>query len=162
MTQMAAKNGSIMTTASKFISQLIALFERIPASVISLMMRVAIFLIFFQSARTKVEGFMTLKESTFYLFQNDYALPLIPYKIAAYMATFNEHVFSILILLGLATRFSSLVLLGMTLVIEIFVYPDAYVVHLTWASMLVYLIARGPGVFSLDHLIGAKFRPGRG
>lgn len=150
------KANSPISLAKNMLFRAIALLDRIPASFFALMMRVAIFLVFFQSARTKVEGFMTIKESTFYLFQNDYALPFVPYKVGAYMATFNEHVFSILILLGLATRFSSLVLFGMTMVIEIFVYPDAYVVHLTWASMLVYLIARGPGVVSLDHLVKRK------
>tara|TARA_R110002110_G_scaffold314364_2_gene527544 strand:+ start:2097 stop:2579 length:483 start_codon:yes stop_codon:yes gene_type:complete len=153
MTNIRSKETSPISFAINFIAYIIALFERIPASFIALMMRGAIFLIFFLSARTKVDGFMTMKQSTFYLFQNEYALPFLPYKIGAYMATFNEHVFSILVLIGLATRFSSLVLLGMTLVIEIFVYPDAYVVHLSWAAMLVYLLARGPGTLSLDHLI---------
>jgi putative oxidoreductase len=154
--QVQEKAGTPISTALNLISSAIALLDRIPASFYALMMRVAVFLVFFLSARTKVDGFMTINASTFYLFQNEYALPFVPYKLGAYVATFNEHVFSILILLGLATRFSSLVLLGMTMVIEIFVYPDAYVVHLTWASMLVYLIARGPGVVSLDHLIKRK------
>lgn len=163
MTQQSkVKASSPISMAISMLARAISLLDRIPASFFSLMMRVAIFLVFFQSARTKVEGFMTIKASTFYLFQNDYALPFIPYKLGAYMATFNEHVFSILILLGLATRFSSLVLLGMTLVIEIFVYPDAYVVHLTWASMLVYLIARGPGALSLDYLLKTKFQTNKG
>ena len=158
MTQHAPANANgPISTVVNLISQLIAQLDRIPASFYALLMRVSIFLVFFMSARTKVEGFMTLKSSTFYLFQHEYALPLIPYKLGAYLATFNEHVFSVLILLGLATRFSALALLGMTIVIEIFVYPEAYVVHLTWAAMLVYLIARGPGALSLDKLIKDKF-----
>ena len=129
------------------------LFARIPVSLYTLMMRVAIFLVFFQSGRTKVEGLLTIKQSTFYLFQYEYALPLIPPHLAAYLAAYSEHLFSILILLGLATRFAALPLLGMTLVIEIFVYPEAYVVHLTWTAMLLALMALGGGKVSLDHLL---------
>ena len=129
------------------------LFARIPVSLYTLMMRLAVFLIFFQSGRTKVEGLLTIKQSTFYLFQNEYALPLIPPHLAAYLAAYSEHLFSILILLGLGTRFAVLPLLGMTLVIEIFVYPDAYPVHLSWASMLVALLALGGGKFSADYLL---------
>lgn len=141
------------------IRKLTELPERIPSWTFALMMRAAIFLVFFQSARTKVEGLITLKESTFQLFQYEYALPFVPYKLAAYMATYAEHTFSILILLGLATRLSATALLVMTGVIEIFVYPEAYVVHLTWASMLVYLLARGGGHLSLDSLVDRHFAP---
>lgn len=129
------------------------LLARIPLSIYALMMRAAIFLIFFQSARTKVDGLLTVKESTFFLFQYEYALPLIPPHFAAYIATYSEHLFSVLILLGLATRFAALPLLGMTLVIQIFVYPEAYAVHLSWAAMLAALAALGGGRFSLDHLL---------
>lgn len=143
----------MMRDLSRHVLRVTALFDAIPASLIAVIARLAVFLIFFMSARTKVEGLITLKASTFTLFQYEYALPLIPYKLAAYMATYAEHTFSILILIGLATRFSALALLGMTAVIEIFVYPDAYVVHLSWAAMLVYLMARGAGILSLDHLV---------
>ena len=69
------------------------------------------------------------------------------------MAAFAEHLFPLLILFGLATRFSALALLGMTAVIQLFVYPDAYPTHGTWAAVLLYLAARGPGAFSIDHWI---------
>lgn len=138
-------------------AQAVALLDRIPSWLYALMMRVSIFLVFFMSARTKVEGLITLKESTFVLFQYEYALPIVPYKLAAYLATYSEHTFSILILLGLATRFSALALLGMTAVIEIFVYPEAYAVHLTWAAMLTYLVARGGGALSADRLIAKNY-----
>ena len=135
-----------------------SLFARIPLSLYTLMMRVAVFLIFFQSGRTKVEGLLTIKESTFFLFQYEYALPLIPPHLAAYLAAYSEHIFSILILLGLATRFAALPLLAMTLVIEIFVYPEAYVVHLSWAAMLLALMALGGGMFSLDYVLFGRSR----
>ena len=114
-------------------------------------------MVFWTSARTKVEGFLTLKPSTFFLFEYEYALPLIPHNIAAYMATYAEHFFPILIVLGFATRFGAAALLVMTLVIQIFVYPGAWALHLLWASILIYLMARGAGVVSIDHLIKQKF-----
>lgn len=139
------------------IGWLIGLAEKIPTSVYELAMRVSIALVFWQSARTKVEGILTLKQSTFFLFQYEYALPLIPHEIAAYMATYAEHFFAILILLGFATRFGAAALLVMTLVIQVFVYPGAWPLHLMWASILLYLLARGPGVLSVDHLIKTRF-----
>jgi len=131
----------------------IGLAEKSPALIYELAMRVAIALVFWQSARTKVEGILTLKQSTFFLFQYEYALPVIPHDVAAYMATYAEHFFPFLILFGFATRFGAAALLMMTLVIQVFVYPGAWPLHLMWASILIYLVARGPGVLSVDHLI---------
>ncbi len=133
------------------------LFDRIPSFVFELAMRVSIAMVFWNSARTKVEGFLTLKPSTFFLFEYEYALPVIPANVAAYMATYAEHFFPILIVLGLATRFGAAALLVMTLVIQIFVYPGAWSLHLLWAGVLLYLVARGPGVVSIDHLIKQRF-----
>lgn len=115
-------------------------------------MRAAVASTFFLSGRTKVEGLITLKASTFELFRSEYHVPLLPPEAAAYMATYAEHGFSILLALGLFTRVSAMALLGMTAVIEVFVYPDAWPVHLTWAASLLYLLARGGGRVSLDHL----------
>ena len=74
------------------------------------------------------------------------------------MAAFAEHFFPVLILVGLATRFSALVLIGMTLVIQLFVYPDAYPTHGTWIALLLLLLAKGPGSLSIDHLIARRYR----
>lgn len=131
----------------------IDLADRLPRWTFDLAMRVSIAMVFWQSARTKVEGFLTLKPSTFFLFQYEYALPVIPSDAAAYLATYAEHVFPILILIGLATRFAAASLLIMTLVIQIFVYPGAWATHLMWASILLYLGARGGGPISLDYII---------
>lgn len=135
----------------------IGLAETVPAWVYASMMRVAVAMIFWQSGRTKVEGLLSVKESTYFLFEYEYALPLVPHVWAAHLATYAEHLFPILLVLGLATRFSAAALLVMTLTIQIFVYPGAWVTHLTWAAMLVYLIARGPGQISLDHLIRQRY-----
>jgi|3_EtaG_2_1085321.scaffolds.fasta_scaffold00332_28 putative oxidoreductase len=145
--------GELFQQASRLILQVNSILARIPDWTYASLMRVAVFFVFFLSARTKVDGFMTLKSSTFYLFENEYALPVIPSAWAAYMATYAEHVFSVLVLVGLATRLSALALLVMTAVIQIFVYPEAYVVHMTWAAMLLYLVSKGGGLFSVDEAV---------
>lgn len=125
----------------------------LPASVQLLAARLAVAAIFFLSGRTKVEGWFTLKPSTIDLFRYEYMLPLVPPEIAAPMAAFAEHALPLLLVLGLFTRFAALGLLGMTAVIEIFVYPQAWPTHLSWAALLLPLIAQGAGNFSLDHLL---------
>ena len=122
-------------------------------SALLLTQRIGIASIFWMSARTKVEGWFTISDSTYELFRTEYAGVPLPPEFSAVMATINEHVFSALLVLGLFTRFSALVLLGMTAVIEIFVYPDAWPTHLSWAGLLLPLIAMGGGRFSLDRLL---------
>ena len=123
---------------------------------LALVDRIAIGAIFFLAGRTKVEGFLSLTEGAYTLFREEYKVPLIPPEIAAHLAAYAEHFFPILLVLGLCTRLSALALLGMTAVIQIFVYPDAWPTHLSWAGLLLYLIARGAGPVSLDRLIGVK------
>jgi putative oxidoreductase len=113
--------------------------------------------VFWQSGQTKVAGWH-LKPSAIALFQNDYQLPLIDPTVAAYVSAFNEHLFPILLVLGLATRFAALALLLMTAVIEIFVYPGAWPTHGVWATCFLLLLARGPGALSLDHLIARRYK----
>jgi putative oxidoreductase len=122
----------------------------IPENAIALVTRLGVAAIFWQSARTKVDGVLHITDGTYSLFREEYRLPLIPPDIAAHVATYSEHLFSILLVLGLFTRFSALALLGMTAVIEIFVYPDAWPTHLSWAALMIYLVARGGGGWSLD------------
>lgn len=125
----------------------------IPADLVQLAARVFVGVTFWLSARTKVEGF-TIKPSTYYLFEHEYALPLIPSDWAAVLATLGEHTFSVLIIAGLCTRLSAAGLLGMTAVIQIFVYPEAWVLHGTWAASLLAVLAYGPGRASLDRVLG--------
>jgi putative oxidoreductase len=127
--------------------------NRIPADLVALALRVFPAMVFLQSGQTKVEGF-AIKDSTWFLFENEYALPLIPSDVAAVLATAAEHLLPALMIVGLLTRFSALGLLTMTAVIQIFVYPSAWVTHGLWASALLALIAYGPGRWSLDHLLG--------
>jgi putative oxidoreductase len=128
----------------------------LPPSFLLLVQRCGIAAIFFLSGRTKVTGWFTINDAAFELFRTDYKLPLVPPEIAAYAATFSEHVFPILLVLGLFTRYAALALLGMTTVIEIFVYPDAWPTHLSWAGLMLPVIAMGGGRFALDRLIGIR------
>lgn len=137
----------------KAITRLNRALAAIPAAPVALMLRVFPALVFLQSGRTKVEGF-SIKDSTWFLFEHEYALPLIPPPVAAVMATVAEHVLPVLLILGLFTRLSALGLLGMTAVIQIFVYPDAWMTHGLWAAALLAVAARGPGAWSADHLTG--------
>ena len=129
------------------------LTRALPDDALLLVDRVAVAAIFFLSGRTKVEGLFTIKPSTYELFRTEYALPLMPPELAAHMATTAEHVFPLLLVLGLCTRGAALALLGMTAVIEVFVYPDAWPTHLSWAALLLPLVAKGGGRWSLDRVI---------
>lgn len=122
-------------------------------NVLALASRLSIAAIFYLSGRTKVEDFLTITDGAFELFRSEYKLPLIPPDIAAYMATYAEHLFPSLLLLGLFTRLSAIALLSMTLTIQVFVYPDAWPTHFSWAVLLLYLVSRGAGALSLDRLL---------
>ncbi len=146
------------------------LFELIPNSLIALSGRFAIAAVFWKSGQTKIEGLAIdiidgtfqlgwpkLSDSAIYLFNAEYRVPLLPPEFAAQLAAFSEHLFPVMLLVGLGTRFAALALLGMIAVIQIFVYPDAYPTHATWATILLYLVAAGPGRISVDHWIARRF-----
>jgi putative oxidoreductase len=140
----------MLSSYDRLIARLSALA---PDALLLLVARSGIAAVFFMSGRTKVEGLLTITDGTYELFRTDYALPLVPPDIAAHAATWSEHLFPILLVLGLFTRPAALALLGMTTVIEVFVYPDAWPMHLSWAGLLLPLIFRGGGAWSLDHLL---------
>ncbi len=123
---------------------------------LALATRVAVGAIFFLSGRTKVDGLLTVNDSAYTLFREEYKVPLLPPELAAHIATYAEHLFPILLVLGLFTRLSALALLGMTAVIQIFVYPGAWPTHLSWAALMLYLAGRGAGRVSIDHALGLK------
>jgi putative oxidoreductase len=104
---------------------------------------------------TKVEGWK-VTDSTIFLFSDEYQLPLLSPTVAAHMAAYAEHFFPLLLFIGLGTRFSALALLGMTVVIQLFVYPGSWPDHALWAAALLFLIRRGGGVLSVDHLIARR------
>ncbi|MDH0866895.1 DoxX family protein [Mitsuaria sp. GD03876] len=145
---------SSLTTAPSLLAAIRDRLERwISPDLIALACRFSIAGVFWLSGRTKVEGWFTLTDTTFLLFRQDYALPLIPPEWAAYLATTAEHVLPILLALGLGTRLAAAGVLGMTAVIQTFVYPSGWPTHLSWAAPMLYLLGRGPGRWSLDHVL---------
>lgn len=139
--------------AADLVRRVNALGGHLPYALPALAARLFPAAIFWASGRTKMEG-LSLKPSAVFLFEHEYALPLIPPEIAARLAATAEHVFPVLLVLGLMTRLSALALLGMTAVIQIFVYPSAWQTHGLWAACFLILIARGPGAWSLDAALG--------
>ena len=159
MTQQSSSTASALAAAPRtgFRAMYNAVAARlqalVPHDLLAIASRVAIAAIFYLSGRTKVSGVLTVTDSTYSLFESEYQLPLIPYDIAAHIATYAEHLFPILLVLGLFTRLSAVALLVMTLTIQFFVYPDAWPTHLSWAALLLYLIGRGAGRLSVDRAL---------
>lgn len=137
--------------------RVIAALNTIPQDAIALAARIFPAAIFWQSGQTKLEGWR-VSDSAIALFREEYRLPLLDPVPAAHLAALGEHLFPILLVFGLASRFAALALLGMTAVIQIFVYPDAWPTHGVWAVALLVVAARGPGRLSLDHLLARCMR----
>jgi putative oxidoreductase len=132
----------------------IAILDRFPLSILQLMFRIAIAAVFWSSGLTKIASW----DTTIVLFRDEYMVPLLPPEIAAVISATFELSCSVLIVAGLATRLATLPLLGMTFVIEVFVYPEYWAMHLMWATVLLSLLTKGPGVFSLDYYAGRILR----
>jgi putative oxidoreductase len=130
------------------------LLERFPLSIILLAGRIGVGATFFKAGLLKYQSW----ELTVKLFQDEYRVPLLDPDLAARMATTQELTIPILLFLGLATRAATIPLLGMIAVIQTFVYPNAYNDHLVWGSILVLLLTRGAGVFSIDYLIDRRVK----
>lgn len=128
-------------------------FDRVPYTLLAIPLRIAVATVFWNSAMTKLANWYTAIE----LFREEYKVPLLPPELAAYMAVSIELTAPVLLVLGLATRPVALVLFGMTMVIEIFVYPQAWPTHIQWAAMLLILLCRGAGSWSLDHLLWKRW-----
>jgi putative oxidoreductase len=144
-----------LSAPAHWLAPIHARLARFPDPLLLLAARVFPAAIFFQSGQTKVDGF-ALSENALFLFQEEYKLPLLPPELAATLAAVAEHVFPILLVLGLASRLSALALLGMTATIQIFVYPDAWPTHGVWAAALLLVATKGPGTWSLDRVIGLE------
>lgn len=134
-----------------------ALAERVPQSLVTLLARLAVAQVFWRSGQTKVSGFH-VREETFVLFREEYKVPLLPPDLAAYLSVIGEHVFPVLLIVGFASRLSALGLFGMTMVIQLFVFPDGWPEHILWVSLLALIVARGPGAISADHLLWNRYR----
>jgi len=148
-----------VTARSSLLRQTVCLvrdvFAGVPYSWLALPLRFAVATVFWNSAMAKLANW----DTALALFSDEYLLPLIPPEIAAYMAVTIELTTPVLMVLGLMTRFAAFVLLGMTAVIEIFVYPLAWPTHIQWAAMLLVLLCRGPGAISVDHLVWKRLWP---
>ena len=133
----------------------IARLEAVPLAVPAFVLRLGVALAFWRSGNVKIASW----DATLQLFANEYRVPLLAPELAAWLAAAVELTTPLLLLLGFATRLGAAAMLGMTLVIQLFVYPENYPDHLLWAGPLLYLILRGPGAFSIDHLIRRRLGP---
>jgi putative oxidoreductase len=139
------------------IDKAIELLDSVPYALLALPLRAAVATVFWNSAMAKLANW----DTTIELFTEEYKVPLLPPEIAANMALSIELTMPVLLVLGLLTRAAALVLLGMTTVIEIFVYPQAWPTHIQWAAMLLVLLCRGAGTLSLDHLVWRRGGPSK-
>jgi putative oxidoreductase len=128
--------------------------EAIPYSLLALVARIAVFVVFYRSGSVKLDDWA----GTLTLFTEEYKVPVLPPQVAAYLATGMELGGSFLVLAGLCTRPVTFLLLGMVAVIQLFVYPEAWPTHVQWLAFMLLLVARGPGAISLDHLIWGRGR----
>jgi len=143
-----------MTSLKACLTRFQGICEMLPYSLVALLCRWGVAVTFWRSGRTKVHGLFSINQSTFDLFRDEYKVPVLPPEVAAVLATCSEHLFSALLVIGLASRLSALALFGMTMVIQTFVYPENWPDHLLWIALLLSIVSKGPGVLSLDHLLG--------
>jgi putative oxidoreductase len=137
------------------VGRILRWLEHVPYALLALPLRFAVATVFWNSAMTKLANW----DTAISLFTEEYKVPLLPPEAAAYMAAGIELATPVLLVLGLLTRIAALVLLGMTAVIEVFVYPQAWPTHIQWAAMLLVLLCRGAGALSIDHLLWRRYAP---
>jgi putative oxidoreductase len=153
MTDLAAST-SRRSPVLALVSRAIGLLDSVPYTLLALPLRMGVATVFWNSAMAKLANW----DTTIELFTEEYKVPLLPPEIAANLALSIELTTPVLLVLGLLTRASAFVLLGMTTVIEIFVYPQAWPTHIQWAAMLLVLLCRGAGKLSLDHVVWRRIR----
>ncbi len=131
----------------------LSLASAIPMPLVQLAARLAIANVFWNSAQSKLASWPV----TLQLFRMEYQVPLLPPDLAAPLATATELGGAVLIALGLFSRLAALALLGVVAVIQLFVFPGHWGEHLLWASLLILILAKGAGMFSLDRLAARWF-----
>ena len=134
------------------IARALDVLGQFPLPLLQLMFRLAVASVFLKAGLIKISSW----ETTVQLFADEYKVPLLSPDLAATLAATFELGCATLLILGLATRLATLPLLGMIVVIQTFVYPNAYAEHLTWASILLFLLTRGGGPWSLDKALGLE------
>lgn len=137
------------TAASRAAAGVLRWLDNVPYTLLAIPLRLALAVVFWNSAMAHLASW----DTTLYLFASEYKVPVLPPDLAAYMAVSIEVSTPVLLVLGLLTRPAVLGLLGMTTVIEVFVYPQAWPTHIQWAAMMLVLLCRGPGKLSLDYLV---------
>lgn len=140
------------TGLRRSVAGLLDMLERVPMAALALLFRIGIGGVFFRSGLNKTDNW----DLTVQLFADEYKVPVLPPELAAYLATTAELTCPVLIVAGFAARLGAAALLAMTAVIQIFVYPVNWPEHLIWASLLAYIVSRGPGPISLDRWIAAR------
>jgi putative oxidoreductase len=153
MTALAQSRPGLIASVQALFASARAWLERFPLSILQLGLRIGIGAVFFKSGLLKINSW----EFAVKLFQDEYKVPLLDPVLAAQVTAFVELTVPVFLFLGLATRLATLPLLGMVFVIQTFVYPQAWTEHLLWASVLTFLLTRGPGALSVDHLIERHF-----
>jgi len=148
-----AVSATAPNSALAAVRRLISFLDSVPYSVLAVPLRLAVATVFWNSGMTKLADW----SAALALFSDEYKVPLLPPEVAAYLAVSIELATPVLLVLGLFTRGAALVLLGMTIFIEVFVYPLAWPTHIQWAAMLLVLLCRGPGALSLDRLLWRRF-----
>jgi putative oxidoreductase len=142
----------------RFVDRLLRRLDAVPYTLLAIPLRIAVATVFWNSAMTKLANWNTALA----LFEDEYKVPLLPPDVAAYIAVTIELTMPVLLVLGLFTRPAAAILLGMTAVIEIFVYPQAWPTHIQWAAMLFILLCRGAGKLSVDRWLWHRFSAGAG
>ena len=155
MSNAALSNAAAISRPAKLVLALRAWLEAVPYSALAVPLRLGVALIFWSSAQVKLINW----QRTIELFADEYRVPLLPPELAASLSLAIEITCPILLVLGLFTRFAVVVLIGMTAVIQIFVYPEAWPTHLQWFAMMLVLLCRGAGTLSIDHLLWRRLRP---
>jgi putative oxidoreductase len=168
-TSQGTDTNGLMSRLSALLRTVHGMMGHLPNTLLAFIARFSIAAVFWKSGQTKIEGLAIdivsgeftlgmprLSDNAVFLFKEEYKLPILSPELGATMAALGEHILPIFILLGLATRLSALGLLGMTMVIQLFVYPDAYATHGTWAAVLLYLMVHGPGKLSIDAWIAKR------
>jgi putative oxidoreductase len=156
---MMTRSGTLhpSTTLVERVEAVLGGLSRFPAAILQFLLRLSMASVFWHSGMTKIASW----DTTIALFRDEYMVPILPPELAASLAATVELACPVLLVLGLATRLATLPMLGMTFVIEVFVYPEQWIEHLMWASILVFILTRGPGTLSVDHLLARRFLRGR-
>ena len=157
MAQAAARRGAVPHPALRFLADVLHTLDRAPSWPYQIFFRIGLAFLFGYSGWNKLTGWPT----TLRLFRDVYQVPLLPPGTAAVLATAIEITLPFLFLLGLCTRLAAAAAFGMTLVIQLFVLPKGYHVHALWLGPILYLLLRGPGLLSLDHVIRGRVLEGR-